>query len=68
MQKSVFPDGGFVVHRIMGLAPSGARVSAWFTKDGAPIDAEIITLGRNLPVRRNGPMWRALEDMGRRWA
>jgi len=39
MQMFTFPDGGFVLHKIANVI-HGATISAWYSPDGALLDAE----------------------------
>lgn len=67
MQCLRFSSGGFVIHRITG--DWKGRVSAWYGADGSLLDAEQLTrFGSNgRPIKRNGPMWRRLEQIGQAW-
>lgn len=63
MQKHTFPNGGFVLHKLSVI--KNARVSAWYTAQGALIDAEY-TIGqttRPIPARMTGVV-SALQRMG----
>ena len=43
IQHSLFPDGGFVLHRCLRM-----RLSAWYDKDGSLLDHELVdSLGRS---------------------
>jgi len=39
MQMFTFQDGGFVLHKIAGVI-HGANISAWYSPDGALLNAE----------------------------
>ena len=67
MQFSRFTNGGFCLHKITGNFKG--TVSAWFDKDGNPLDAEQITIPfySSRPVRKNGPMWQQIEMLGNRY-
>jgi hypothetical protein len=59
---SVFPGGGFVVHKACGGATSG-----WFDASGNLTDAEFRdSLGRSRPVRPGSSRWAQLQALGRR--
>ena len=66
IQKADFPDGGFVLHRIP--ATNTGRVSAWYDREGRPLDAEQVDdRGRSRPVKKGGPAWQIVEQYGRRY-
>lgn len=68
-QLSVFPDGGYVVHKLTGSF--AGRCSAWFDASGRMLDAEQMTNPDSLasrPVKRGGPIWREIELIGARYA
>ena len=67
-QVARFPDGGFVLHKITGNWKG--NVSAWFDKNGRPLDAEQMSGGFGSParrVKRGGPIWDRLESIGKVW-
>lgn len=66
MQKNTFPDGGFVLHKIFSFTTKGHH-SAWYDKDGNLLDAEHIILLASRPVKRGGPVWRELDNLGKVW-
>jgi hypothetical protein len=72
IQHSAFPDGGFVLHRIVFASENG-RFSAWFDARGKVLDAEcLFTHWRNgqtvsRPVKKDGPIWRMLRTVGARY-
>ena len=54
---------GFVMHKLTGYWKG--RVSAWFDQNGVLLDAEHIPniYGfTSRPVKRGGPMWKAIES------
>lgn len=65
IQKATFSDGGFILHKIK-LACVKGKCSAWYDSNGVLIDAERIT-SRDIsfPVKRNGPIWSELENIGK---
>lgn len=67
MQGSTFPDGGFVVHKIM---INGYKYSCWYGPDGLPRDAERFGEGgATFPVpRRHTKIWKRLAGAGAAWA
>lgn len=65
MQLSRFTDGGFVLHKVVTHLNHRSHCSAWFNKDGAILDAELIFRdGRTRQVRRGGAIWRELRSIG----
>lgn len=69
MQVSYFHNGGYVVHKITGSFEG--RVSAWFDAGGNMLDAEqLIGWGPDASreVKRDGPIWRHAQYMGRVYA
>ena len=70
MHLTTFIGGGFVLHGVTGAFKG--RASAWFSPDGAIQDAEQFTGGlaspRTRPIKRNGPMWRHIARLGKRYA
>jgi hypothetical protein len=67
MQFGRFINGGFYLHKITGNFKG--RVSAWFDRDGKPLDAEQIPVpfGSSRPVKKGGPIWRKIEQLGQRY-
>jgi len=67
MQLCRFTQGGFCLHKITGCFKG--TVSAWFDKDGNPLDAEqiLVPFGSSRPVKRGGPMWRLICKLGIRY-
>jgi hypothetical protein len=63
----VFAPKSFALHRITSSQWSG-RCSAWFLADGTLTDAEHIRIdGQVRNIRRDKPMWRELERIGKAW-
>jgi hypothetical protein len=67
MQKSTFPNGGFVLHRYTNPGYFKGRISAWFDSNGTPLEAEILHNERSRPVKKGGPIWQDLVILGRIW-
>lgn len=67
MQLHRFTSGGYCLHKITGSWRG--NVSAWFDRDGKLLDAEqILTpFGSSRPVKRDGPMWREIQRVGKRY-
>ena len=67
MQFGRFTNGGYYLHKITGYWVG--RVSAWFNREGLLLDAEQILypFGPSRPVKRDGPMWRAVAAVGQRY-
>lgn len=66
MQLMRFSNGGFVIHKIVGQFKG--RASAWFDAAGKLLDCEQYPQGPCGPTRaikRDGPIWRELESVGR---
>lgn len=67
IQHSVFPDGGFVLHKVTFPMFAG-RFSAWFAKDGTLLEAGAISdSNRVSPVKRDGIKWGYLSTVGKRY-
>lgn len=66
MVRHFFHDGGFVLHKVTG--DFKGVCSAWYDSHGNLTNAEQYpSFGKSRPVRREGPMWRYLQGVGR-WA
>ncbi len=69
IQFHAFPDGGFVLHRIIFASENG-KFSAWFDASGTVLDAEQITVchrtgeTQSRPVKNGGPIWRMVRTVG----
>ena len=64
--KTFDPSGGYVLHKVTGYW--SGRCSAWYDVDGNMLDAEQYIghwIERTRPVKRNGPLWKALQVIGR---
>ena len=72
IQHNIFPDGGFVLHRVIFASENG-KFSAWFDKAGNVVEAEQILNNRingtpySRPVKKDGPIWRMLRTVGVRY-
>lgn len=67
IQFRVFPDGGFVLHKITSPQFAG-RVSAWFAADGTLLDAQQCDVcNRWRDVKRGGTAWSVVQVVGKRY-
>ena len=63
MQKAIFPNGGFVLHKITG--DFSGKCSAWYDKTGKLVDAEqILDTGIIKKIKPNAAMWTHCAQLG----
>jgi hypothetical protein len=63
IQKAIFPDGGFVRHKITG--DFSGKCSAWYDKTGKLIDAEqILNTGIIKKIKPKAAIWNHCAELG----
>lgn len=67
MQLCRFTNGGYCLHKIEGYWKG--RASAWYDREGRLLDCEqvLAPFGTSRRVKQGGPMWRALQAIGKRY-
>ena len=65
MKFSRYSTGGYALHRVTGKWKG--YCSAWFSKEGALLDAEQRTRfsDKTRPVKTGGPIWERLKVIGK---
>ena len=56
-------QGGLIIHKIRLKGYKG-HFSAWYLPNGRMEDAEQIIDGNERPVKKDGPIWKTLDQIG----